>query len=282
MTLNCFNRLFKGLLLISLFLNPLRADLKEIEDLINEMIFQVKSVKSLYYNTASKERIDGSIIERGGIFKMIVSPPRVYYERLFPEKGAIVIYDSLKMGEKIQVKPHTFPWVPLNLHKDDWIVRKSGHHTPDRAGYGYTLGIFEALLKKHENDLDEMLHFGEEQQYDGKMCQIIRLENPHFRWQAYTVKEGESLISIAKERHLSEYMIYDRNADLKNFTDIKAGQIIQIPTDYAAVMDIWIDKESMLPIKFTIYDDRGLFEEFGYKDIKINIPLDDNDFKIPK
>lgn len=281
MNASCFNQFFKRLPLILLLLNPLRADLREIEDQIKEMISQAKSVQSMSYSLETKERINGTIVERGGIFKLIVSPPRLYYERLFPEKGAIVIYDSLKMGDKIQIKPHTFPWVPLSFHKDDWIIRKSGHHTPDRAGYGYTIAIFEALLKKYEKNLDEMLHLGEEQEYDGKMCQIIHFENRYFHWQAYTVKEGENLIDIAKERNLSEYMIYERNAGLKNFTDIKAGQIIQIPSDYAAKMDIWIDKESMLPIKYTVYDDRGLFEEFGYKNLKINIPLDDNDFKLP-
>ncbi|HDR04387.1 MAG TPA: DUF1571 domain-containing protein [Candidatus Marinimicrobia bacterium] len=269
------------LIIIISISKPLLSDFKDVQKLIAEMIAQTKTVQSITYTTETKERINGEIIKRGGIFKMIVSPPKVYYERHFPEKGAIVIYDSLKLGRKIQVKPHTFPWVPLTLSMDDWLIRKSGHHTPDRAGFGYTVDILVSLLEKYNENLGTILRLGEMKIYDEKMCQVVHLENPYFQWQSYTVKENESIITIAKERKLSEYMIFERNKGLKNYEYLETGKIIRIPTDYAAAMDIWIDLKSKLPVKFTVYDDRGLFEEFGYKKIQINIPLTDNDFKLP-
>ncbi len=273
-------RFLIAMILVLTIANLLLSDEKDVHKLIEEMIDRTKSVETIRYHTETKERINGEIIERGGIFKMIVSPPKVYYERLFPEKGAIVIYDSLKLGRKIQVKPHTFPWVPLNLHIDDWMIRKSGHHTPDRAGYGYTIGILEYLLEKYNSEFEKMLRYGEQHEYDGAMCQIVHLENPNFRWENYIVKEGETIISIAEERKLSEYMILKRNSGLKITKALKREKI-KLPTDYAKAMDIWINLENLLPVKFTVYDDRGLFEEFGYKKMEINIPLDESEFELP-
>ncbi|KAF0234146.1 MAG: hypothetical protein FD177_1058 [Desulfovibrionaceae bacterium] len=48
---------------------------------------------------------------------------------------------------------------------------------------------------------------------------------------------------------------------------------------YTSHMIAHIDKEHMLPVGITCYDDKGqLQEQYGYKDLKVNVGLTENDF----
>jgi len=55
-----------------------------------------------------------------------------------------------------------------------------------------------------------------------------------------------------------------------DYDDVKAGQVLRVPTSYAKSIELWIDKELMLPIRQVIFDDKGKYEEYEYRSLVVN------------
>ena len=73
-------------------------------------------------------------------------------------------------------------------------------------------------------------------------------------------------------------MIFERNKNIKNYTDISAGQIIFIPERYAKSIVLFVNKISKLPVIEMMYDDIGLFERYEFRKIKLNPEFPENVF----
>lgn len=264
------------LLMMTTFLMAAEQDACQ---LMKQMITRSKTIRTLEFTMKTRERMNGEMIEREGYFRIERQPRfRVYYERGFPDKGAKVLYDASADSIKMTVKPNTFPWVPISLGKDDWMVRKGGHHTVDQAGFDYTLDILDFIMKKYGAESCGFIRFGTQGELDGTRCQNVELDNPHFTWINYTLKDGETVESIAKERRISDYMILQRNPQYNKYSDIYPGTVIRIPVDYAKRMTVCVDEQTGLPALIRIYDDQGLYEEYQFLNMKVNPPFTDADF----
>ncbi|HIA36421.1 MAG TPA: LysM peptidoglycan-binding domain-containing protein, partial [Flavobacteriales bacterium] len=94
----------------------------------------------------------------------------------------------------------------------------------------------------------------------------------------YTVKKGQTILDIAEERLINEYMIVSVNPGVDDYNDVSEGQKIKIPVVYVKKSILYIDKINYLPIKQVMYDDKGLFEEYEFLNLKVNSTIYEEEF----
>jgi outer membrane lipoprotein-sorting protein len=92
------------------------------------------------------------------------------------------------------------------------------------------------------------------------------------------VLDGEDIIKIADKLQLDEYTILELNPTIKNYTDVKVGQSILIPSTFAKTVVVYIDAKNFLPIYQKIIDSKGLVSEYEYHELIINPIISDEEF----
>lgn len=230
-----------------------------------------KKINSLAYVMEKKERIDAQFIHQSAFVKLNRSPYKVYTRQEHPDKGLEVLYVHGENGNKALISPTGFPWVNLKLDPLGSVMRKEQHHTILDAGYDYVISILEHLFEKYGKEkVTAMIQNKGTTSWGGHSCWTIEFNNPHFKYEDYTVREGENIHVIAKKRKVSGHMVLEINEDIEDYDDISPGQVIRIPNDYSPKLVLIVDQQRMIPLLMEIYDDKGLYEQYAYKDIKIN------------
>ncbi|MEX0967706.1 MAG: DUF1571 domain-containing protein [Bacteroidia bacterium] len=246
--------------------------------IVRNMFTAAHKVETLQYTMAKKERIDGKMVSQVSTTKMQSEPLKVYIRQQSPEEGLEVLYVTGKNNGKALINPNGFPWINVSLDPLGGQMRKDQHHTIFQSGFGYFIAILENLMKKYEDDLPRLVVYKGEAEVDGVACHRILFDNPNFGYRKYTIQPGESLKDIARKFHIGEYQILEANADLYDFDDGEPGMEITIPVDYARKMEIFINKQSRLPVLLRVYDDKGLYEEYRYHNVKVNPPFREDEF----
>jgi outer membrane lipoprotein-sorting protein len=127
-------------------------------------------------------------------------------------------------------------------------------------------------------DFDKYFEYKGSVNFDGRDCHAVVITFEDFKFIDYTVKPGENLRKIAQEKKISDYMILENNPKIKDFNDVKPGQIIKIPNGYAKKTILYIDKEHYLPLMMSMFDDKGLYERFEYRNLIVNPKFSDTEF----
>ncbi|MFY0651437.1 MAG: DUF1571 domain-containing protein [Cyclobacteriaceae bacterium] len=243
-----------------------------------EMFSKTSEIRSVIYNLTKHERIDGELIKQVSFNKVNKEPFKVYLKQLYPKEGLEVLYANGVNNNKALVNPNGFPWINLKLNPHDGIMRKNQHHTILQAGFDHVLSILMFLCEKHEAEIDNIIEYEGLVDYEGEVCHSISLNNPYFKYIDYTVRENETVIDIASRLKLSEYMIVEKNPKVKDYEDVEAGQVIQIPTDYSPKMLLYVYEQNMLPARMDIYDDKGLYEKYEFSSIVVNPNISPDEF----
>ena len=113
--------------------------------------------------------------------------------------------------------------------------------------------------------------------WDGKDCWKVEIIDDEYKITDYTVAAGETSVwTIGKKLAISEYKI----KELNNIgDDVKPGQKIKIPSAYAKKTTLYIDKSNYLPIYHKMEDEKGVYEIFEFKDLKLGVNFTDADFE---
>lgn len=245
-------------------------------DLTKEMFKITKSITSMTFNMRKLERIDGKLVDQKSFIKLKRNPLSVYSRQLYPTAGIEVLY---KGGDaKALINPNGFPWVNLSLDPYGNTMRKNQHHTIHDAGYDLVVSILEHLFSKYGDESETMTTVLGTEIWDGNTCWVIDIKNPHFKYEDYTIKEGEDLIAVAAKFKISEFMILEYNKAVSDYYDVKPGQVIKIPNDYSPHFTLLLDQKRLIPLVMKIYDDKGLYEQYEYTDIDLNQELNDSEF----
>ena len=85
-----------------------------------------------------------------------------------------------------------------------------------------------------------------------------------------------SVWAIGKKLAISEYKIKELN-DIGD--EVKPGQVIKIPSSYAKKTTLYIDKTNYLPIYHKMEDEKGIYEIYEFKSLKLGVNLTDADFQ---
>lgn len=239
-------------------------------ELVRKMFAKAKQLQGMKYNLVKRERINGKIKEENGNIKLLRNPFKVYMKQVSPNAGLEVLYVTGANGGKALVNTNSFPYITVSLDPLSGTMREGQHHTLLNAGFDYVVYTLEFLLNKYSSSAPNMVIDGGDVFWEGRACHKIILENTFFRIVDYTLKKGENILSIANKYRISEYMVLERNKGISSYDDVKPGQTIKIPNDYAQKMVIYLDKQNLLPILMQILDDKGLYEQYEYRNLQLN------------
>lgn len=248
------------------------------KELIQQMFEQTSRIHTLSYTMHKFERMAGEMTEQIADIKYKRQPFKVYARQRFPNDGLEVLYVQGENKNRALVNPNGFPWINVSLDPHSYQMRKDQHHTVLDTGYDLVINILEHLVDKYRSQTDDILKLLDYTEIDGEKCWILELDNPNFRYHSYTVKEGESLISIAEKFKLSEHMILERNKVVDDYTTLTAGQVIELPNDYCRKMILTMEQDRMIPRVMKIYDDQGLYELYEFKKVVINPRFAETEF----
>ncbi|OWY21658.1 DUF1571 domain-containing protein [Sphingobacteriales bacterium UPWRP_1] len=245
----------------------------DVAGLLDNMYAGIDRTKTMQYTFFQKERMINGWNNAETFTKLNVAPLKVYLKTKTPEGGHIeVLYNDGERGGKALIKPNGFPYVNVKLHPTSKQMMGTQHHTILSIGFKKVKKIIQDAYKRAaaQNGVNQVFKVTGSTTYDGKDCYILQITDPTFAFTNYTVKAGQSLYDIARELNIAEYMIMERNKGIDDYFDIKTGQVIKIPTSYAAKTTLYIDKKTFLPIFQKMEDDKGLFEQYEMKGMKVN------------
>lgn len=239
------------------------------KDVLNNLIESIGKVKTLRYNLQCNERIKGKMQHTESSVKLQVSPRKLYISVRGPE---LIWIEGANNGNAL-VNPGSFPYINLNLDPNGSLMRKDQHHTINEMGLQYLAEILKDGIRRAGDNFDKHFVLLGEEKYDGRMCYKVSISFSDFSWNSYTVKAGENMTTIARKLHVSEYLILENNIKYSWYSDVKPGDVIQVPDAYAKYTLLLIDKELLLPVNNKIFDDKGLFETYEYYNLKVNTPI---------
>jgi outer membrane lipoprotein-sorting protein len=247
-------------------------------ELVNKMFVAGNQIKSLKFRFKKLERINGKIIAGEQIVKYWHSPRKTYAYLSYPNKGTEVLWVQSDNSGKVLIKPTSFPYFSVNLSTHSDIIRKNNHHTVHEIGFDYVIGIVQNLTQKSSNQFDSCFFFQGETTFDNRPCYKLMIDYKPFQYITYTVKQGETVTSIAERLYLSDYMILQINPQISGYDDIKPGQQIRLPNAYARKTVLYIDKKTYLPIVQKMYDENGLFAQYEFYDLQVNPVIKPEEF----
>lgn len=271
-------RPIKLIFFISLFSFSISFSAQNGLDLLIKMLEKGITIKTLAYNMRMKERIKDKYAIAKNFFKIQVNPCRVYLKQEYPLTDMEILYVDGINGNQVLVHPSGFPWTNVNLDPNSLHMRKNLHHPIMDSGFNYVFSIIKYIITKYEANAQKMVTYDGNITWKGVLCYKLKLTNPNFKYQDYTVKPGETFFSIAQKNKINDYMILDKNPSIENFDACKPGMKLKLPVDYASKMELWVDQKNMTPVVMRIYDDVGLYEEFEFSNVVINCKFQANEF----
>jgi hypothetical protein len=270
----------KSIYIIFLFFNFSFSYSQNGNEIIKKMINSINHIDAMEFNLKQKERICGKLVEINSFTKILYNPLKIYYKQFYPDNGMEVLYVTGWNDNKAKVNPNSFPWINLDLDINGETMRKNQHHTLNECGLKYLANVLNKLLIKYQTEVHSYIKLIDSEDYNGFNCFRISIENPNFKNIACVVKNGETITSIACKYNINDYMIIDKNKNIKNYNDISENDVIIIPVDYAKKIIVLIDKYKFLPYFIQIYDDNGLYEQYEFSDIVVNPVFSDDEFSM--
>ena len=265
------------LLITTVFVTTLAFDNQELvaqsaREVVDQMCTSIDKVNTLDFRFKQKERLRGGKWNIAEIkTKMSVKPKKIFIEMVKPQKAIWLLYVEGERDNKVLINPSRF--IPnIKFSTTSSRVMDGQHRPVPHAGFGLINGLIKDGIKRADAQkaFDEIFTLKGTKKYDGQTCDVLTIVDPTFTYEKYTVKSGDDLYKIAKAKNISEYMIFDNNPKMDDYFDLKAGQTIKIPTSFGQKITLYIDQKSHLPLYLRIDDDKGLFEQYEFLDVKIN------------
>lgn len=245
------------------------------KEVIFKMIKSITDLERLKYSLKIIERGKKGYNHYESSVKLNRKPRKIYLYI----KGIELLWVAGWNNNKAYVKPNSFPYVNLSLDPLGFLMRQDQHHTLNEMGVDYFGGLIEYMAIKYGPKFDNYFKFEGEERINNRPCYKIIIDNKDFAYETYTVGEHESITSIARKLHISEYMILEVNPKFNDYFDIlKKGQTIKVPNAYAKHVTLYIDQLYFLPISIKILDDKGLYEQYDYHSLQVNPKIDDIEF----
>ncbi len=266
------------LVFISIFFSQnLLAQKTELtaKEVITKMLRSIHDAERFKYNLKITERGKKGMNHYESAVKLNRSPRKIYLYI----KGIELLWVSGWNNNKAYVKPNSFPFFNLSLDPLGSLMRQDQHHNLNDMGFDYFGSIVAYMAKKVGNNFDNYFKLQEPERYNNRPCYKIIIDNKDFGYETYTVGENESITSIARKLHISEYMILEVNPKLNDYFDIlKVGQKLKVPNAYAKDVTLYIDQLYFLPIGVKVLDDKGLYEQYDYFFLQVNPKIEDAEF----
>jgi hypothetical protein len=245
------------------------------KEVVFKMIKSIQDLERLKYSLKIVERGKKGFNHYESSVKLSRKPRKIYLYI----KGIELLWVTGWNNNKAYVKPNSFPYVNLSLDPLGYLMRQDQHHTLNEMGVDYFGSVIEFIALKYGDKFDDYVTLAGEERINNRPCYKVIIDNKDFAYETYTVGDNESITSIARKLHISEYMILEVNPKLNDYFDIlKKGQKLKVSNAYAKHVTLYIDQLYFLPISIKILDDKGLFEQYDYHFLQVNPKIDDAEF----
>lgn len=246
---------------------------------MNNMFAAIDMVETLQFKLKKAERVNGELKYGEQDVKFNRSPKKIYTYIHKPNKGVELLFIEGKNQNKAFINPNGFPYINVNLDPYGSNMRKGNHHTVHEVGFDYIGSIMKKITKEQAGNYDQIFIYKGTVNFDNKECHHMVIDYKPFKYYEYTVKPGETLVDIAYKNSISDFMILEKNPEIKEYDNVKAGQKILIPNAYAQKTILYIDKKTHLPIVQKMYDEKGLYEQYEFFNLSLNTEIKQEEFK---
>lgn len=248
-------------------------------EVIEKMFEAIDNNNNLKGSLLSEERLNGFYQKNHIEFKLSNKPRTIYIKSVAPNKGVEILYNPSLFGEnRAYVNPNKFFVPNVKLSLQNRLLLDKRHHTLVNLGFEFLKEVFTNAFDRAGEEIDSIMHYKGIIQFDGKACYEIEIVDPTYSTINYTVLKGEDIFSISSKLLISEYSIIEMNETVDSFWDLSEGDIITVPTSYAPKTTLYINKENYLPVMQLMEDDKGLFEKYEFKNLKLVKTYGANEF----
>ncbi len=269
-----FSSLF--LVIISLSFRITETEPPSPFSILNRMADSIDKVKTLKLKLISLERVQNKYVQSTAYIKVSYEPiKKLYFKN--PAKHLEILYVQNKNENKSLVKHPSLP-VSLWLDPNGSLMKKNQHYTIHELGFQYISNTIEYALSKEKDNLLKSLSYIGVREKNGKECYVLVYESSSFEYIPHTIKEKETVVSIARHNNLNEYIIRDKNNLYYDYGFLKKNTAILIPKMFCKKAFLYIDEKTFLPVSVNLYDDKGLLESYDYMEVQHNIPIKDEEF----
>ncbi len=275
---NCSQTSILAGALALLFLGFNLEPLPKPREILNKMFSNIENINSLTFKLKKKERVDGKIMLGEQEVKFNRQPKKIYTKIIAPNAGVELLWVEGTNNQKVYLNPNGFPFTNLSFDPYSSTLRKGNHHTIYEVGFDYIKEIIESIALKSDKNFDNIFILDGIVTFDGKSCYKIIINVSDFKYIQYVVKEGETLTSIAYSLLVSDFMLRDLNPKIKDYTDVKSGQVIIVPNAYAPKTILYIDKNTFLPLVQIIIDEKGIFEQYEFHNLRLDPFINPQEF----
>ncbi len=263
--------------LVFLFLGTSKpSETVSCREIIEKMLDSVRVIKTQRFDVKATERVNGGFLFAESRVKLHNSPKKIYLNN--PHKGLEILWVEGANKGNATVRTRTIPFVNLDLDPYGSLMRKDQHHTIFELGSQYIGVTFANTILRAPKDFDKHFKFAGSLKWNNIDCYQIMIDFPEYKYIEYTVSKGETVTSISHKLSTSDYKIRFKNELSSYFGTIKEGKKLMIPIPYSNKVIVYIDKKTFIPINLKVYDEEGLFEEYEFFNMQINIPFASNEF----
>lgn len=238
-------------------------------ELLNIMIYKIKHLRGVKFDLSSKERLTGGkFSDYHSRVKIQTSPFKLY--TLIPGSGQEVLYVEGWNGNDAYVNPNGFPYINLNLDPQNSLMRDGQHHSILEMGFSYFIDLLEKTRNKQSELFYKVSSVKGPVNFLNRECHVLEIDNVTFKYTEYICKEKETVLSIARENLVGEYMILQKNPGIGLLDELGCGTKIKIPTTYGRKINVYIDKQTITPLYIKVWDDEGIYEEYTFDKVQLN------------
>ncbi len=251
---------------------------EEMTLVFTKMEKAIKNVKSAKFRLVKKERWNEKYSQIDESIKQNVKPLKIHIKVVKgPIKGTEILYNTGQNEGKAYVKISAYT-PTVNLDPLGVIINEKQRHTLFELGVAYYGNKIYETYQKFKEKPSEYAIYGGIVKWENCDAYKFTLDNKDYKIKDYVVLDGEDIIKIADKLQLDEYTILELNPTIKNYSDVKVGQSILIPSSFAKTVVVYIDAKSFLPVYQKISDSKGLVGEYEYCELIINPIILDEEF----
>jgi hypothetical protein len=250
------------------------ADVKPAK-ILAHMLDTIKAIKTLRVHINATERANTGFLTAQSEIKLQSAPRRLYF--INRQKKLEILYNPSETSNKALVKTHVFPYITMNLDPTGSLMRKNQHYTINELGYEFIGTSMSLTLSKDKEGINNMKYIGMVSK-NGYNCYLLQYENKNYEYTEYTVQAKETASSIAIKLCVNDYLLRDKNNLLNDFGYLKKEKKLLVPTLYCKKAILYIDQKMYLPVSISLYDDKGLFENYDFHNIEINKHIKPEEF----
>lgn len=245
------------------------------ETLLANMFRAIQNTQRLSYTIKNTERIDGKLLTGIQNVHWQRSPLMCHLKFEAPNEGSEVIFIEGQNENQARYRPNGFPYMDLDLDPMGSVMRRNNHHTIYELGFDYFGNLIQHYYTKHpELFINKGIRY-----WQGQKCYLIELNSPIFTYSSYTPTKGDSSYNLSRRLFVSEYLLLEKNTHISSQDELPAKSIL-VPNSYANRIELYIACENYLPIHQSIYDEKGLFEQYSFYNLSINPEIPQNLFKL--